>query len=201
MRPFVRAVLVLVYVLGSNIPSAWRPLAHADEGCYGPGPMRSRPRPEMMQSRGERPSWSHRGRGQRAPLVSLMVRWKDQLGLTPEQVGALRELRDGFQRGAITRTSEIELAAVDLRGLLEQNTPDLTRVEGQVRKIALLRADRRMARIKLIQASNAVLTPEQQEKFKQLAHTSRMAHGGRDRRGGWGREMMEPGVRPVPPIE
>jgi len=199
MRPFVTAVLVLASVFGSNIPSAWRPLAYADEGCSGPGPMRSRPLPEMMRSgEGPRP-WFHGGRDHRTGPVSVMFRWKDELGLTPEQVRALRELRADFQRGAITRTSEIELAAVDLRGLMEQDTLDLIKVEAQVRKIALLRADQRVAGIKLVQASKAVLTPEQQEKFKQLVHAPRMGRWGMGRMGHRGEGMMEPGMRPGPP--
>ncbi len=191
MRPFVTAILVLAFVLGSNIPSAWRSLAYADEGCSGPEPRGSRPLPEMMR-RGEGPGpWFHGDRGHRARPVSVMLRWKDQLGLSPEQVGALRELRATFQREAITRTAEIKLAAVDLRGLREQDTLDLPKVETQVRKIALLRADQHVARIRLRQASKAVLTPEQQEKFKQLAHASRMGRRGMG--------MMEPGMRPAPP--
>lgn len=197
MRPFVTAVLVLAYVLGSNIPSARRPLAYADEGCSGPGPMRAQPLPEMMPGRGGPRPWFHGGRGDRTRLVSVMFRWKDELGLTPEQVHALRELRADFQRGAITRTSEIELAAVDLRGLMEQDTLDLTKVEAQVRKTALLRADQRVAGIKLVQASKAVLTPEQQEKFKQLAHTTRMGRWGMGRMEHSGRGMKEPGMRPM----
>jgi Spy/CpxP family protein refolding chaperone len=191
MRRFVIAFLVLAYVFGSNILSAWPSIAYADEGCYGRGPMRSRPLPEMMGSRGEPRQWVHGGEGHRARLVSSMVRWKEQLGLTAEQVRTLRELRADFQKGAITRTSEKELAAVDLRGLLEQDKPDLTKVEEQMRKIALLRADQGVARIKVIQTSKAVLTPEQQEKFKQLSHASRMEHRGMG--------MMEPGMHRVRP--
>jgi Spy/CpxP family protein refolding chaperone len=119
--------------------------------------------------------------------------------LTPEQVGALRELRADFQRGAITRTSEIQLAGVDLRLLLEQDKPDLTKVEQQVRKIALLRADQSVARIKIIQAGKALLTPEQQERLTQLSDAFRMEHRGRGWMGHRERGMTEPGARPWPP--
>ena len=193
MRPFVTSVLVLACVFGLNMSPAGTPLAFADEGCSGPGPMRSHPLPEMMPSRGTARPWVHGDRGHRARLVSVMLRLKDQLGLSPEQVGALRELRATFQRGAITRTAEIKLAAMDFRGLREQDTLDLPKVEAQVRKIALLRADQHVARIRMIQASKAFLTPEQQEKFKQLAEASRMGRRGMG--------MREPGMRPAPPTQ
>jgi Spy/CpxP family protein refolding chaperone len=193
MRPFVTHVLVLACVFGLNISPAGTPLAFADEGCSGPGPMRSHPRSEMMPSRGMAQPWVHGDRGHRARPVSLMLRWKDQLELRPEQVGALKELRATFQRGAITRTAEIKLAAVDFRGLREQDPLDLPKVEAQVRKMALLRADQHVARIRMLQASKAVLTPEQQATFKQLAHASRMGRRGRG--------MREPGMRPAPPTQ
>lgn len=183
MRPFVTAVLVLASVLGSTIPSAWHPLAYADEGYSGSGPMRAQPLPEMMRSGEEPRPWFHGRGGHRGRLISAMLQSKDDLGLTPEQVRTLRKVRTDFQRGAITRTAEIKLAAVDLRGLMEQDTLDLPKVEMQVRKIASLHADQRVAGIKMVQAGKAVLTPEQQEKFKQLAHAPRMGRWGMGRMG------------------
>ena len=201
MRPFVKAVLVLAFVLGFTTPSAWRPLAYADEGCSGPEPRGSRPLPKMMRREGGLRPWFHGREDHRGRLASMMFRWKDELGLTPEQARTLRELRADFQRGAITRTSEIELAFLDLRDLMEQDTPDLTTVETQARKIALLRADQRVAGIKMVQAIKAVLTPEQREKLKQLAHAPRMGRWGMDRMGHRGGGMMEPGMRPMPPTQ
>ena len=131
--------------------------------------------------------------GHRAWPVSLMLRSKEQLGLSAEQVRTLKALRDGFQRSAITRRAQIKLAVLDLRGLREQEPLDLPKVEAQVRRIALLRADQRIAHITLIHDSKAALTPDQQEQWKQLAVASRM------RREGMG--MMEPRMRPGPPTE
>lgn len=181
MRPFVTAVLVLACLLGSNIPLAWRPLAYADEGYSGSGPMRAQPLPEMMRNgEGPRP-WFHGRGGHRGRLVSAMLHSKDELGLTPEQIRTLKEVRADFQRGTITRTAEIKLAAVDLRGLMEQDTLNLPKVEAQVRKIASLHADQRVAGIKMVQAGKAVLTPEQREKFQLLAHAPRMGRWGMGR--------------------
>jgi len=66
-------------------------------------------------------------------------------------------------------------------------------VQGQVRRIALLRADRHIAHIKLILDSKAILTPEQREHWKQSTLTHRM---GRD-----GRDIGESGMRSAPPTE
>jgi Spy/CpxP family protein refolding chaperone len=121
-----------------------------------------------------------------------MLRSKEQLRLTSEQVRSLKTLRDGFQRGAVTRGAQIQLAVLDLRGLREQEPFDLPKVEAQVRRIALLRADQHIAHIKLIHDSKAVLTPEQQATFKQLMQATRREHHGMG--------MMAPGMRPARPM-
>ncbi len=176
MKSIAKTVVVVACVLVSNFPSRAIPVAAAHEAWYGRGSMGSGTPHEMMRSReGTRP-WFSRGRDHGTRPVRLMLRWRNQLELSPEQVRALREHRGAFQREAIARTSELKLAAVDLRGLLEHDSPDLTKVEDLVKKIALLRADHRLAGIKMIQASKAVLTPAQQEKFKQLARASWTEH-------------------------
>ncbi len=194
MRPIVAALLVLAGVLGSGIAPGWNQAAAAEEERGGPGMGRYRMLPEMLREpfQGlEMPgSWLYGRGGHGGPLISLMLAWKDQLGLTPEQEHSLKELRSNYEKEAITRTSEIEVAELELKGLLEQEKVDLVRVEAQVKKVALLRADCRLARIKTIEAGKAVLTPEQQEKFKRLAHDSWM--------GGMGPGMMRPGRRSVP---
>ena len=193
MRRFVIASAVLANVFGFNLSPTGTTLAFAHEGWYGSTPMGSRPVLEAIPGReGPRP-WFHEGEGHRAWPVSLMLRSKEQFGLSAEQVRTLKARRDGFQRGAITRRAQIKLAVLDLRGLREQEPLNLPQVEAQVRKIALLRADQHMAHIKLIHDSKAVLTPDQQEKWKQLTAASRM---GRE-----GIGMMEPRMRPGPPTE
>ena len=191
MRSIVTATLVLAGVLGIGVLTAQSHVASDEEGWSGPGMMRYRMLPEMLRGMGMPGPWYYGRGGHGGPLISLMLLWKEQLTLTPDQERSLSELRSNYEKEAITRTSEIEVAELELKGLLEQEKVDLTKVEAQTRKIALLRADRRVARIKTIEAGKAVLTPDQQEKFNRLAHGSWM--------GGMGMGMMGPGMRPVPP--
>jgi Spy/CpxP family protein refolding chaperone len=185
MRAIVAAMLILVGVLGSGIPSAWNQVASADDGCGRPGTM-------MRHERIPGPGSYGRGRHE-GPRIRGMLRWKEELGLTPEQVRALWELRTNSAIEAIRRTADIRVAELQLHGLLEQDKVDLDKVEAQTRKTAFLHANRRLARIKTIEAGKALLTPDQQEKFKQLAHAARMGHSGRG--------MRKPGMRPGPPTQ
>ena len=193
MRQIVTAVLVMVGVLGSAVPPALNQIASADEGCSGPGKMRwQRMLPEMMRGMGMPGPWGHGRGGHEGPLISMMLHWKDQLALTVDQERSLRELRAKFEKEAITRTSEIDVAELELKELLEQERVDLTKVEAWTKKIALLRADLRLARIKTIEAGKALLTQEQQRKLERLGHDSRMGEPGKG--------MMGPGMRMPPPI-
>lgn len=191
MRPIVTALLVLAGVLGSGIPPAWHQVASAEEGWGGRGMMRYRMLPEMMRDIGMSGPWFYERGGHEGPLVSLMLLWKEQLGLTSDQERSLRELRANFQKEGITRTSEIDVTELELKRLLEQEKVDLVEVETQTKKVALLRAELRLARIKTIEAGKAVLTPDQQEKFKRLAHDSWM--------GSMGMGTIGPGMRAIPP--
>jgi Spy/CpxP family protein refolding chaperone len=153
---------------------------------------RCRMLPEMMRGRGMSGPWGHGRGGHEGPLISMMLHWKDQLALTAEQERSLRELRATFGKQAIRRTSEIDVAELELRELLEQEKVDLAKVEAWTKKIALLRADQRLARIKTIEAGKAQLTPEQQRKLERLSHDSRMGEPGKG--------MMGPGMRMMPPV-
>jgi len=193
MRQIGNALLVLAGVLGSALPAAWDQVAFAHEEWGGPGMMRWHRRPADMLRRMEIPGpWLHGRRGHERPLISMMLHQKEQLGLTTDQERSLRELRTNFEKEAIRRTSEIDVAELELKELLEQEKVDLIKVEAWTKKIALLRADLRLARIKTIEAGKALLTPEQQRKLERLGHDARMGEPGKG--------MMGPGMRMMPPV-
>jgi len=147
--------------------------------------------PEMMRGRGMAGPWGHGRGGHEGRLISMMLHQKEQLGLTADQERSLRELRANFEKEAIQRTSQIDVAELELKGLLEQDKVDLVKVEAQAKKVALQRAELRVARIKTIEAGKAQLTPEQQRKLEGLGHDSRMSEPGK--------RMMGPGMRMMPP--
>jgi len=106
-------------------------------------------------------------RGER-PLITLMLRHKDELGLSPDQVQSLERLRADFQREAIRRDADLRIAEMDLATLLDREPVDLGQVEAKVRETERLRADLRLARIRAIEQGKAQLTPEQRTKLRSL---------------------------------
>lgn len=139
-----------------------------------------------------------RAPGHEGPLISLMLDMKDQLGLSLQQVQALRDLRAAFEKEAIQRGAEIRVAEVELRETLTQEQVDLGRAETLIRKIAGLRAELRLARLQTLEKGKSVLTPEQLAKFREAGHQMArrgMGSGGMmGGPGGMGGGQMGPGM-------
>jgi Spy/CpxP family protein refolding chaperone len=198
MRAIVTAALILIGVLGAAIPPTWNHVAAAEEGARGPGMMRPQATPEMMRGfhevmrgMGMAPPGFHGPRDHERPLISLMLMWQDQLGLSADQERTLRELRTNFEKESIKRTADIDVAELELNGLLEADKVDMAKVEALAKKSAMLQAELRIGRVKTIEAGKAVLTSEQAAKFERLGHESMME--------GMGMRMMGPGMS-MPPM-
>ncbi|MEK6529612.1 MAG: periplasmic heavy metal sensor, partial [candidate division NC10 bacterium] len=106
-------------------------------------------------------------RGER-PLITLMLRYKDELGLSADQVQSLERLRADFQREAIRRDADLRIAETDLAAFLEKDPVDIGQVEVKVKEIERLRADLRLARIRAIEQGKSQLSPEQRGKLRPL---------------------------------
>ena len=99
------------------------------------------------------------------PAISQILSRREALALSAEQVKKLEQLRDNFERLSIRNNAETRIVELDIASLLETPNPDLAKVEAKVREAEKLRADLRIARIKVIEQAKAVLTPEQRKKF------------------------------------
>ena len=99
------------------------------------------------------------------PVISQLLRYKDYLGLSPDQVKKLEQLRDSFQRQSIRNEADSRIVELDIETLLDSPTVDVGKVETKIREAEKLRADLRVARIKAIEQAKAVLTAEQRKKF------------------------------------
>jgi uncharacterized membrane protein len=99
------------------------------------------------------------------PAISQILGYKDYLGLSPDQVKKLEQLRDNFQRQSIRNDADLRIVELDIASALDSPTVDVAKVEAKVREAEKLRADLRIARIKVIEQAKAVLTAEQRKKY------------------------------------
>ena len=102
------------------------------------------------------------------PWISLALQNKDQLGLTADQVTRLESLRAEFQKEAIRRSADLEIAEMELEEPLRSEPADLTKVEAKLRQIERIRSDLRLSRIKTLEQGKALLTPEQRTRLASL---------------------------------
>jgi hypothetical protein len=56
------------------------------------------------------------------PAISQMLTYKEQLGLSPEQVKKLEQLRDNFQRQSIRNEADAQIVELDIAALLDSPT-------------------------------------------------------------------------------
>jgi Spy/CpxP family protein refolding chaperone len=117
------------------------------------------------------------------PVITMMLRHRDNLALTPEQVARLEQLRVDFARDAIRRGADLRIAELDLMLLQRADPADLAQIETKLREIERLRTDFRLARIRTVEAAKAQLTPEQKTKLRGLLASDPGQFGGRHRRG------------------
>ena len=108
-------------------------------------------------------------RHHRRPTVAgLALRFKQELGLSTQQVDALKKIGFDARRAAIKRSAERKLAQLDLMETRMADKVDMGKVESEVRKIEKIKADGTIARIRANEQAKAQLTPEQREKLKNL---------------------------------
>jgi Spy/CpxP family protein refolding chaperone len=99
------------------------------------------------------------------PVISLILKQRDDLRLSGDQVKQLEQLRDNFQRQSIRADADLRILELDVTGLLDQPNVDVPKVEQKIREMEKLRADLRIARIRAIEQAKAALTAEQRKKF------------------------------------
>jgi hypothetical protein len=161
-------VATLPLILGLTIPAAAEPPA------LGPVTHEELSR-AFDELAGQIRGWGDRWRGHftgsdptERPLISIMLGYRQELGLSAGQVQELERLRADYQREAIKRDADLRVAEMDLAGLLKTDPVDLGRVEAKVREAERLRGDLRIGRIRTIEQGKAQLTPDQRAKLATL---------------------------------
>ena len=99
------------------------------------------------------------------PVISLILKYKDYLGLAGDQIKKLEQLRDNYQRLSIRTDADTRILELDVATLLDKPNVDVPKVEQKIREVEKLRADLRIARVRAVEQAKAVLTAEQRKKF------------------------------------
>lgn len=108
-------------------------------------------------------------------VLRHLLRHKQDLGLTDEQIVKLRGLALDADRAAIRARAEVMVAGRELRALMWDEKAELSAIEAKVKEQEALEATARIIGIRAQRDLLGVLTPEQRAKQKALRED--MRHG------------------------
>jgi Spy/CpxP family protein refolding chaperone len=113
---------------------------------------------------------SHLKRPDASRFIWHVLKSKDTLNLSEDQQARLQSIALNFRRDNVKKTAEVKLAEIELHQLaqIDGKPSSGEGVAAAVRKMYELKADQQLASIKAFQEARAVLTPEQQQKLREL---------------------------------
>ncbi len=124
----------------------------------------------QMGNMGDRPGMKGDRQGRmwtRMHGTGNMEKMAEQLGLDANQKAQMMRLREDFRLTMVDKKAELEKAQIKLRGMMSSSAPDKD-VLAAMDKLGLLRTDIQKLRYQHRQQMKAVLTPDQQNKLKEL---------------------------------
>lgn len=121
------------------------------------------------------PNSHHCGKGHKGGMFQHKMhgfggieRFADELGLSDEQQGKLKTIKFDAEKEAVVKRSEVKLAHIELREIMQTDAPDKGAIKKQVEKIGRLKTDMMLAKVDKRFAVKQILTDEQQAKLKEL---------------------------------
>ncbi len=125
--------------------------------------------PQMMHH-----SWGFR----HDSMEARHVMWKKLmgLGLSDQQMDALKAIRTRVTKDTIKKRADLALARVELRELLHKDPVDMKAVEAGLKKVESVGTDLKLSHIKAREEIKAILTPEQRKKLKEEIKAGFMMH-------------------------
>ena len=144
-------------------------------------------------------AFAQQGTGQRV-VVEKKVRGPEKmdqlLNLTDEQESKIEKLRGEMQRTMVQNRSKIQIARIDLRELMDADTPDRGAIEKKLKEISDLQVKQRMAMFDHRADVEKLLTPDQKKIWKEHRGEGRMEARQRVMRRMGGRAGFGPGCGP-----
>ncbi len=86
---------------------------------------------------------------------------REKLGITAEQVGAIRKQESDFRKAQIRERADLEVKRVDLKDLLDADKPDRAAIDSKLQEISTSRLALEKSAIHYHLAMREAITPEQ----------------------------------------
>jgi len=98
----------------------------------------------------------------------MLLKFKDEIGLTDEQVAKIGKMQDAYQEAAIKKQADVKVQELKLNSYLKEDKVDRGKMEKMIRAIAQMRTDSQIDHINYLLDLKDVLTPEQVKKIDEL---------------------------------
>jgi Spy/CpxP family protein refolding chaperone len=113
-------------------------------------------------------------------LVSFILDHERELKLSAQQVQNLAAIRAEFQKQALKKRAELQVAELELDELRAKTPVDLGAVEAKIKQSDALKTELRIDSIKAVEAARAKLSPEQRTKLEALRRANPVSAGQED---------------------
>jgi len=109
---------------------------------------------------------SHGPHQSASKFIDHILKFKDGMAITEDQVAKLQTIKTNFERTKIRMKADIQLTSVDLHELLRDDKGSLNEVEAKLKDLYDTRAGMYFASVKASRDAKAVLTAEQRARMK-----------------------------------
>jgi len=103
-----------------------------------------------------------------------MMAYIEKLQLTPDQKDKMDSAKIAHHKDMIRKSADRDIAQIELEELMRKDEPNLTAIGDQLKKIANMEADLKLAQIKVMIDLKAILTKEQKDNLKMMMEHDRM---------------------------
>lgn len=115
----------------------------------------------------------------------MILRFKDEIGLTAEQATKLEKMQDQIKEASIRQQADIKVLEMKLNSTLKNEQTDRKKLESMIRDMAKLKTDLQIQHMNFMLDVKNLLTPEQIKKIEEFKKMRRhqMMRERDDRRG------------------
>src|ERR1700745_3617367 len=110
----------------------------------------------------------HHRFGEGAPLISIALRHKTELNLSPDQVANLEKIRSNYQAQVMPLVQQVRAIDKEVATLRQQTPANLIQIKTKIQQAEPLRSELRYLRLEALENGKSILSAQQQDQLKNL---------------------------------
>ena len=100
--------------------------------------------------------------------ANMLLKFKDEIGLTTDQVSKITKMQDGYRETAIKKQADIKILELKLGSYMKESKIDRAKMEKMIRDIGKMRTDSQIEHINYLLDLKDILTAEQVKKIDEF---------------------------------